>query len=95
MVKASMGAMVMWAGTAQMPGMEGSPGHAPVGHADGHMLGWHWGWWLLWLIIAVVAIWALVRLATARYRDPDDHASESSEEARRRGYTAGEITPEE
>jgi uncharacterized membrane protein len=84
------------AGAAQMPGMEGSPaGQAPFGHADGHMMGWHWGWWLLWLFIAVVVIWALVRLATSRYRDLDDHGPESSEEARRRRYTAGEITRDE
>lgn len=84
MVEASMGTMVLWAAAAQMPEMEGSPGQVPFGHADGHMMGWHWGWWLVWLIIAVVVIWALVRLTTARHGNPNDPASENPEAARRR-----------
>ena len=67
----------------------------PFWHHDGYMMGGHWGWWLLWLVIAAVVIWALVRAAGSGGGPAGGQSPENPEDALRRRYAQGEISREE
>lgn len=67
----------------------------PFWHHDG-MMGMHWGWWLLWLVILVGAAWAI----TAAFRSqggegPGGSAGRSPDDLLRERYARGEISEEE
>jgi len=67
----------------------------PFWRHDGYMMGWHWGWWLLWLVIAVLVIWGLTRAAASGGERSGGRPTEDALDALRRRYAQGEISREE
>lgn len=59
------------------------------------MMGWHWGWGLLWLVVAVLVVWGVARAIASGGERPGGPAGEGAEEALRRRYAKGEINREE
>lgn len=67
----------------------------PFWHHDG-MMGMHWGWWLLWLVILVGAAWAITAaFRSRRGGSSGGPAGRSAEDLLRERYARGEISEEE
>lgn len=67
----------------------------PFWHHDGYMMGWHWGWWLLWLVVAALVVWGLARAAGSGGGPAGGPSPENPEDALRGRYARGEISQEE
>lgn len=66
----------------------------PFWHHDGSMMGWHWGWGLFWLVLAVVVVWGVARAMSSGGKTSTT-AHNGAEESLRRRFAEGEITREE
>lgn len=67
----------------------------PFWHHDGYMMGWHWGWGLLGLVIAVLVIWGVTRAMASGGERSGVTAEDDAERTLRRRFAEGEITREE
>jgi len=69
----------------------------PMWGQGGHVMGMHWGWWTLWIVVLVLLVWGLVRAfgGDGRYRRDVAATDVSAEETLRRRLAEGEIDEEE